>query len=131
MGWVASALGVFYVLAALLVFRAMRMGGFASEAGGQLPRERASPTWLRLGAMTVSTCLYAMAGVALILNSAWAVWLLASGLLLQALYYGYAWRMTSAEAGEDGQARQSWSGAIISAAALAFSAYAARQGVLG
>jgi hypothetical protein len=132
MGLIASALGLFYMLAAGLALRALRSEWFLDKAGGGVSLQR-TPEPGRLYFVTAASCLYGMAGLALMLKSVTAVWLLGGGLLLQGLYYGSHWYIIRArETGDAEQEkwRKAWNAAMISAAAFAFSAFAARHGVL-
>jgi len=130
MTFIAVALGLFYVIASLLAAFAVRREWFLDRALEELTMER-DPERGPLYFMTISTGLYGAAGIALLMKSELAVWLLGSGLLLQGGYYGMVWRKITAEELDD---RQRWQKAlnagILSTAAFAFSAYAARQGVL-
>lgn len=86
---------------------------------------------LWLGFTLVSTCLYGAAGIALLMKSDAAVWLLGGGLLAQAGFYGLLWASGKAQTGGgDERGRKIWSAATVSTAVFAFSTYAARQGVL-
>lgn len=127
---IAMALGLFYVIASLLAAFAVRREWFLDHALEELTMER-GPERGRLYFMTISTGLYGAAGIALLLRSELAVWLLGSGLLLQGGYYGMVWRQIIQDELDD---RERWQKAlnagILSTAAFAFSAYAARQGVL-
>jgi hypothetical protein len=132
MGLIASALGLFYMLAAGLALRALRSEWFLDKASGGMSLRR-DPEPGRLYFVTAASCIYGMAGIALMLKSVAAVWLLVGGLLLQGLYYGWRWcRIRAAETddAEREKRRKAWNAAMISAAAFAFSAYAARYGVL-
>jgi hypothetical protein len=125
MVFLTSAVGVFYVLAACLVLRrAYADGGLAPAAG--------RPEQLRTVLMGLSAAHYAAAGIALLFRSGVAVWLLAGGLGLQALAYGLAFALSGSSAADAGgrQWNQALTGGMISAAAIAFSAYAWRAGVL-
>ncbi len=76
MGLAASALGAFNLLAALLALNAVRMEWVQAKTIESLTHDR-DPERGRLWAMTASSCFYGAAGLALILKSALAVWLLA------------------------------------------------------
>jgi hypothetical protein len=118
---ITSAIGLFYVLAAALVLH-------RAYAEGYLDQSRLDQTRQLL--MTLSACLYGAAGLALLMRSAIALWLFAGGLGLQ----GVAYILLSGGKGagqDDGrQSAQAWTAGIVSAAAIAFSAYALREGVL-
>jgi hypothetical protein len=129
---IVSALGVFYLLAAALVLRRARMEWFQDRAlersSGEPPADR-----YRLAVIAVSAVLYGVAGMALVVRSGWAVWLLGAGFLAQALYYGALWLRLLPDSGEGSRSdrwRKAWNAAIISAAAFALAAYAHRIGVL-
>ena len=118
--FLTSAVGVFYVVAACLVLRRVY-----AEAAADRPEQ------LRTLLMGLSAGLYAAAGIALLFRSGAAVWLLASGLALQAFAYGLAFSFSGPAADAGGrQWNQALTGGMISAAAIAFSAYARRAGVL-
>jgi hypothetical protein len=75
--------------------------------------------------------LYGGAGLALMLRSAVAVWLLGAGLLMQAVYYGLvAPHSGSGEPAEAARWRKIWNAGIFSTAAFALAAYGLRLGVL-
>jgi hypothetical protein len=124
MTFLTSAVGVFYVLAACLVLRRAYADGGMAAAAGRLEQ-------LRTVLMALSAALYAAAGIALLFRSGAAVWLFAGGLALQALAYGLAFSVSGSAADAEGrQWNQALTGGMISAAAIAFSAYARRAGVL-
>ncbi len=128
---IASALGLFYLITALFVLSRLRSERVAAGSM-QTPAAVRDSEWLRRSFMAVSAGFYAAAGAALIARSALAVWLLGGGLLAQAVYYGLAWLSGHPkESDTDGAgAQQALSAAVISAAAFAFAAYAARLGIL-
>ena len=121
---IISAVGFFYLLAACLVLRrAYAEMRAVKSANGTADGARSV-------LMTLSACLYAAAGAALLLLSSLAVWLFAAGLALQLLNYGLIWR--SAGSAETGvlAGNQALTGGMLSAAAIALSAYALRTGLL-
>jgi uncharacterized membrane protein YfcA len=127
--FVLSALGLFYIVAALLVFRRIRFEWLMDRAIQALTQRR-EPDRDRLYFMAGSAALYGAAGVALLLRSDLAVWLLGGGLLLQALYYGILRLVVGRQDDDDDRWRRAWNAAIVSTAAFAIAAYAARSGVL-
>ena len=127
---VLIALGLFYMFAAALVLRRARMEWFLDQAIEKLsgkPELDRHRIWFMSG----SALIYGGAGLALVLRSDWAVWLLGGGLIMQGLYYGLL-----APAGEpqddaaSGRWRKTWNAAIFSTAAFALAAYGHRIGVL-
>jgi|EndMetStandDraft_5_1072996.scaffolds.fasta_scaffold137801_3 hypothetical protein len=128
MGVVVTALGIFYLLAAALALRRVRMEWFLNRPLEKLSGKPESDRY-RISVTAISTLLYGMAGAALVLRSSWAVWLLGSGLAMQALYYGMQWLQVGGE-GDPERRQKAWSAGIISAAAFAITAYAVRIGVL-
>jgi hypothetical protein len=132
MKWIALAMGVFYVVASLLALRQLRIEWFLAKARAGTLDRRSSTESVRLAFITISACLYGAAGVMLLFRSQLAVWLLGSGLLIQAIYYAmFSHRLASeAGAGAEDNTRRIWTAGMISMAAFAFSAYAARLGVL-
>ena len=130
MPFLASALGAFYVITALLVLRQLRMEWLLDRAIDALSEKR-HPDRNRSYFMAVAATLYGAAGLALLLRSSFAVWLLGAGLVLQAGYYGVLWLLISQEVrADDDRWRKAWNGAMLSTAAFAFSAYALRSGIL-
>lgn len=130
MAVIATALGMFYLLAAALVLRRVRMEWFLDRAIEKLSG-KPEPDRYRVLVMAASSLLYGAAGLALVLRSGWAVWLLGAGLVAQALYYGVLWlRLKPDAGGAPDRWRKAWNAGIISTAAFAFAAYAARVGVL-
>ena len=126
----ATALGLFYVIGALLVLRQLRVEWLLDRAIETLSG-RWEPDRNRCYFMAAAAVLYGSAGLALLLRSSFAVWLLGAGLVLQAGYYGAVSLLTGSEAGVDDQRwRKVWSAAILSTAAFTFSAYAMRSGIL-
>jgi hypothetical protein len=127
---IVTALGLFYMLAAALVLRRVRMewlldGSIETLSG------KPKPDRIRIAVIAASALLYGAAGLALVLGSGFAVWLLGGGLLAQTLYYGAVWlRLNSDEDDSPERWRKAWHAAIISTAAFAIAAYAARIGVL-
>jgi hypothetical protein len=127
---IVTALGIFYILAAALVLRRVRMERLLDSALEQLSG-KPEPDRNRVHAITASALLYGAAGLALVSRSSWAVWLLGAGLTAQALYYGVLWlRLKPGEEDHPDRWRKAWNAAIISTAAFALTAYAARIGVL-
>ena len=127
---ILSTLGLFYVATAFFVLRRARLEWGAGSAR-MTPGFGNEPDRRRIYFMTVAAGLYGAAGLALLAKSDIAVWLLGGGLLVQAAYYGLA-RLDGdrGRSPPDGHAQQALSAAIVSAAAFAFAAYAARQGML-
>lgn len=125
--FITSAVGLFYVAAAgLVLHRAFAEGRSAPTETAWSSADRA-----RALLMMLSACLYGAAGVALLLRSGLAVWLFVGALSLQALFYAAVRRLGGAAIeSSGGQWDQAWAGGILSAAAIAFSAYALRTGVL-
>jgi hypothetical protein len=132
MGLLASALGLFYVVAAYLALRQTRLEWFLDKAHATLGnQETPIPERGRLYFVVFSACLYGLAGLALVVRSRFAIWCFALGLAAQAVYYGSIWWRADAAARKDDERwRKALNAAILSTAAFAFSAYAARQGVL-
>lgn len=130
MVWIAFALGAFYVLAAILVFQRIRIEWLLDNAIEALT-SKPEPDRYRVVFMAGSALLYGAAGVALLAQSSVAVWLLGAGLIAQAVYYaGIRLFTTPEEPAGDERWSKAWNAAIISTAAFAFAAYAARAGVL-
>jgi hypothetical protein len=132
MGLLTSALGAFYVVAAYLALKQARLEWFIDGAHAALTKENRLPVeQSRLYFVTISACLYGLAGLALLLGSRLAVWFLGGGLIAQAVYYGFVWlRLTQAERADEDRWRKALNAALISTAAFAFAAYAVRVGVL-
>lgn len=127
---IVTALGIFYLLAAALVLRRVRMERFLDSAIEKISG-KPEPDSHRVTVIAASALLYGAAGFALVLRSRWAVWLLGAGLMAQALYYGALWiRLQPGDDSSPDRWRKAWNAAIISAAAFAFAAYAVRIGVL-
>jgi hypothetical protein len=127
---IVTALGIFYLLAAALVLRRVRMEWFLDRAIEKLSG-KPEPDRYRICVIAASALLYGAAGLALLLRSNLAVWLLGAGLLAQALYYGAVWlRLKPGDDGNPERWRKAWNAAIISTAAFAVAAYATRIGVL-
>ena len=125
-----SALGLFYVIGAALVLRQVRFEWLFDRSIDTLAYRR-EPDRNRSYFMAAAASLYGTAGLALLLRSSLAVWLLGAGLMLQAGYYGVLWLMVSPEArADDDRWRKAWSAAMVSTGAFAFSAYAMRSGIL-
>lgn len=130
MAFLVSALGLFYVIGAALVLRRVSSEWRLDRAIGTLAGKR-EPDRNRSYFMAAAAVLYGAAGLALLLRSGYAVWLLGAGLLLQATYYGVLGLVVSPEArADDDRWRKAWSAAMVSTAAFAFSAYALRSGIL-
>jgi hypothetical protein len=127
---VFTVLGLFYMFAAALVLRRARFERFLDQAIEKLsgkPEPDRDRVWYMSGAALV----YGGAGLALVLRSSWAVWLLGGGLILQALYYALlAPAADPQDAGANGRRRKAWNAAIFSTAAFALAAYGHRIGVL-
>jgi len=127
---VFTVLGLFYMFAAALVLRRARFERFLDQAIEKLsgkPEPDRDRVWYMSGAALV----YGGAGLALVLRSSWAVWLLGGGLILQALYYALlAPAADPQDAGASGRRRKAWNAAIFSTAAFALAAYGHRIGVL-
>lgn len=132
MGLLASALGLFYVVAAYLALRQTRLEWFLHKAHATLrSNDGPRPERGRLYFVVVSACLYGLSGIALVINSRYAVWFLAGGLTAQAVYYSIVWwRAGEAQRKDEERWRKALNAAIISTAVFAFSAYAARYGIL-
>ncbi|MGF1620209.1 MAG: hypothetical protein ACFCUR_06320 [Rhodomicrobiaceae bacterium] len=130
MSWIAQSLGLFYSAAALLALLTLRSAWSAKRGNRQV----AAPAFherIWLGFTLLSICLYGAAGIALLVKSHAAVWLLGCGLLAQGCFYGLIWLSGKAQlGGGDERGRKIWSAAMVSTAVFAFSTYAARQGVL-
>ena len=125
-----SALGLFYVIGAALVLRQVRFEWLLDRAIEMHTKRRESDR-NRSYFMAAVAALYGVAGLALLLRSGIAVWLLGAGLLLQASYYGVLWFAVRPEArADDDRWRKVWTAAMVSTAAFAFSAYAMRSGIL-
>jgi hypothetical protein len=130
MSWIAQSLGLLYAAAALLSLTSLRPAWTFERKG----RHIAGPSFLEriwLGFTVLFTCLYGAAGIALLMKSDSAVWLLGGGLFVQAGFYGLMWLGGRVQmGGGEERWRKIWSAAIVSTAVFAFSTYAARQGVL-
>jgi hypothetical protein len=130
MPFLVSALGLFYVIGAILVLRRVRLEWLFDHAIETLTHRR-EPDRNRSYFMAVAAVLYGAAGLALLLRSGYAVWLLGAGLVLQASYYCVLSLVISPEArANDDRWRKAWNAAMVSTAAFAFSAYAMRSGIL-
>lgn len=128
---ITTALGGFYVLAAILVLRRARSEWLIDRAIEEITLQR-EPDRNRIYFMTGTALLYGAAGIALLFKSSLAVWLLGAGLLLQAGYYGGLRLIIGADDREDGERwRKAWNAGIVSTASFAFAAYAMRCGILG
>ena len=130
MKFFVSALGLFYVVGAFLVARQVRFEWLHDRAI-ETRTKRREPDRNRSYFMAAAAALYGAAGLALLLRSDLAVWLLGAGLMLQAAYYGVLWLIIAPEAhADDDRWRKAWNAAMVSTAAFAFSAYAMRSGIL-
>lgn len=132
MGLLASALGIFYMFAAYLALRQTRLEWFLDRAHAALKStDGPAPERGRLYFVVLSACLYGLAGIALLVRSRFAVWFFALGLMAQAAYYAIVWwRADETRRRDEERWRKALNAAIISTAAFAFSAYAARSGIL-
>ena len=125
-----TVLGLFYMFAAALVLRRARFEWFLDQAIEKLSG-KPEPDRDRIWYMSGAALVYGGAGLALVLRSSWAVWLLGGGLVLQALYYAFiAPAADPQDAEASGRRRKAWNAAIFSTAAFAFAAYGHRIGVL-
>ncbi len=123
------ALGLFYMFAAALVLRRARLEWDLDRAIEKLSG-KLEPDRNRIWYMAGSALVYGAAGLALVLRSSWAVWLLGTGLTLQALYYAVIAPRLRPEETDPGRWRKAWNAAIVSTAAFALAAYGQRIGVL-
>jgi hypothetical protein len=132
MGFLASALGLFYMVAAYLALRQTRLEWFLDRAQAALKSDDIPlPERGRLYFVVLSACLYGLAGIALVIRSRFAVWFFAFGLAAQAAYYTIVWwRADDARRKDEERWRKALNAAMISTAAFAFSAYAVRSGIL-
>jgi hypothetical protein len=80
-----TAVGLFYAVAAVLVLRRARMEWVQGRAIETRSDEQ--PDRDRIWFLCGSALVYGTAGLARLLRSGWAVWLLGAGLILQAVYY--------------------------------------------
>jgi len=130
MEWIIRLLGAFYVLGGLLLLRSARMEWFLNKAIEKITLKPEPDRWEVMFPLSCGV-IYLAAGALLAMLSVWGMWLLAAGLMLQAIYYPVVWHL--ADAGERAD-RPRWRAArnagILSAAAFALSAYAYRIGVL-
>jgi hypothetical protein len=131
MGWIAHSLGLFYSAAALLALLTLRSAWSAEREGRQLAAP-ALHEHIWLGFTLVSACLYGAAGIALLLKSDAAVWLVSSSIFPKngIHFIGSRYSGKAQMGGGDERGRKIWSAAMVSTAVFAFSTYAARQGVL-
>jgi hypothetical protein len=129
MALIFTALGLFYIAAAALVLRRARADWSQARSaetmrgGPRLDRDR---LWF----MSCSALVNGGAGLALVLRSDWAVWLLGAGLVMQATYYSILSPLAEPEGGDAGHWRKIWNAAIVTTAAFALAAYGHRIGVL-
>ena len=130
MALIVTVLGGFYVFAAALALWRLRMEWFDGRPPGRRSG-KGEPDRHRMLVILASASLYGAAGLAMILRSGWAVWLLGAALLIQAAYYGAA-RLWRGPAGQHdpGSWQKAWNAALISTAAFALAAYATRIGIL-
>jgi hypothetical protein len=127
---ILTVLGLFYMFAAGLVLRRARMEWFLDQAIEKISG-KPEPDHGRIWYMSGSALIYGAAGVALVLRSEWAVWLLGTGLVAQAAYYGLlAPAGDPDETSDASRWRKAWNAAIFSTAAFALAAYGHRIGVL-
>jgi hypothetical protein len=125
-----TALGLFYVFAAAMVLRRARYE-WALDTALEKITGKPEPDRDRVWYMGGCALLYGGAGLALVLRSAVAVWLLGAGLLVQAAYYGFlAPHVDGEKPGERARWRKIWNAGIFSTAAFALAAYGLRVGVL-
>lgn len=130
MSWIAQGVGLFYSAAALLSLVSLQ-SAWSFERKGRAAVVPAFHERIWFGFTLLSTSLYGAAGIALLLKSDAAVWLLGGGILAQAGFYGLIGLSGKARmSGGDTRWRKILSAAIVSTAIFAFSTYAARQGVL-
>ena len=126
---ILTVLGLFYMFAAGLVLRRARMEWFLDQAIEKISG-KPEPDRERIWYMSASALIYGAAGIALVLRSEWAVWLLGTGLLAQAVYYGLLAPAGDPDGGDASRWRKAWNAAIFSTAAFALAAYGHRIGVL-
>ena len=126
-----TALGLFYILAAVMVLRRARREYFLDRALEKLTG-KPEPDRDRIWFMSGSALIYGGAGLALVFRSAMAVWLLGAGLIIQAAYYALLLPRIEPEvqAAPEDRWRRAWNAAIFSTAAFALAAYGHRIGVL-
>jgi hypothetical protein len=127
---IVIAVGLFYILAAGLVLRRVRMEWFLDRAIEKLSGVP-EPDRGRIYFMAASALIYGGAGFALVARSVWAVWLLGGGLLMQALYHTLLRQWIDPQLAQaDAPGAKVWNATVLSSAAFALAAYALRLGVL-
>ncbi len=127
---ILTVLGLFYLVAAALVLWRARKEWFLDRALEKLSGKR-EPDRNRVWFMCGSALIYGGAGLALVLRSGWAVWLLGTGLATQAVYYAFLAPIIEPEDSADlSRWRKVWNAAIFSTAAFALAAYGHRIGLL-
>jgi hypothetical protein len=131
MEWIARALGVFYVYAAVVVLRQVRMNSFLDRAMAAIEMkptptvERAvSASGFAIGGLT------GLSGVALALLHPWAVWAFLACWLAQAVYLLWAQRWYAPEDAADVRGRRKTINAFaVYTAATLFVLWQAQQGL--
>jgi multisubunit Na+/H+ antiporter MnhB subunit len=126
---ILTALGLFYVFTAAMVLRRARAEWFLDRALERLSG-KPEPDRNRIWYMSSSALVYGGAGLALVLRSGWAVWLLGAGLTFQAVYYALLAPRLRPEEIDPRRWQKAWNAAIVSTAAFALAAYGHRIGVL-
>jgi len=127
MATIVTVLGSFYMLAAGFVLRRAWKDWLVDRA----IEGRAESLPNRILFMAATAMLYGAAGLALLLSSRWAIYLLGGGMAVQAAFHALQWtRSGPQERDADTHRNKVWSAAIISTAAFAIAAYALRSGVL-
>jgi hypothetical protein len=125
-----TGLGLFYMFAAALVLRRACMEWLLDCAIEKLSG-KPEPDRHRIWYMAGCALVYGAAGLALIIRSGSAVWLLGAGLVMQGIYYALLAPHLDEEEGIDpGRWRKAWNAAIFSTAVFALAAYGHRIGVL-
>jgi hypothetical protein len=127
---ILTVLGLLYMFAAGLVLRRARMEWFLDQAIEKISG-KPEPDRERIWYMSGAALVYGAAGIALVLRSEWALWLLGGGLIMQGLYYGLLAPAGDVDEPSDASRwRKAWNAAIFSTAAFALAAYGHRVGVL-
>jgi uncharacterized membrane protein len=130
MEWIARAIGLFYLFSAFLLFRTARTEHFMNTALEQLTQEK-EPDRLRPLVPLLLAGLYGAAGAALLVPSAYGLWLLIAAFIVAAIYYMGAYLIEGAEARADtARWRRAINAMMFSAIAIAASIALYRQGVL-
>lgn len=131
MSWISSAIGLFYVLAGVVVLKQMALDKLMDVVLDALGQKPDSKEKIRTRLLILGGCLTFASGLALMTLSRWATVIFAANVLVQGGYLIWANRALPPETDEDRLGRRRTTNALILyLAAFAFVAHAHAQGVL-